>query len=113
MTVQGYLLLGQKVAINNKSTRHGLDFQFLVMGNPQGRVRTMPVMSTLLGEWFVPCPVEFNTSLLRVDGSCLEWYEKQKARELTGFGASLIILHGEMVLYGSGCPRSPIILLIL
>ena len=38
---------------------------------PLRRVRTMPARYSLLGEWFVPCPVEFNASLLRGDESVL------------------------------------------
>ena len=40
--------------------------EFLVIGRyPLSRVRTMPVKYSLLVEWFVPFPVEFNSSLLR------------------------------------------------
>ncbi len=47
--------------------------EFLVMGRyTLSWVRTMPAKYSLLGEWFVPCPVEFNASLLRGDGSVLE-----------------------------------------
>ena len=39
--------------------------EFLVIGRyPLSRVRTMPVKYSLLVEWFLPCPVEFNSSLL-------------------------------------------------
>ncbi len=39
---------------------------------PLRRVRTMPAKYSLLGEWFVPCPAQFNASLLRGDESVLE-----------------------------------------
>ena len=45
---------------------------FLVMGRyPLSLVRTMPAKYSMFGEWFVPCPVEFNVSLLRGDESGL------------------------------------------
>ncbi len=38
---------------------------------PPRRVRTMPAKYSLLGEWSVPCPVQFNASLVRGDESVL------------------------------------------
>ena len=46
--------------------------EFLVMGRyPLSLVRTMPTKYSLFGEWCIPCPVEFNVSLLRGDESRL------------------------------------------